>query len=110
MIFWITCVKDQGRKKFLNIVLVAVHHKVQPNWPIWWWHLADGFKGQCRNSKKKSFPTFDYQSRQEYIFFKKHLLPLPFMSQTSRCGLCNSHIQNSDYTAKMFLDLYRQRY
>ena len=55
-IFWSTLIsKSRGGKffEFLHCLFEGnsdMRHKIQPKWPIGRYHLADGSKGQCRNS------------------------------------------------------------
>jgi len=90
-IFWSTLtVKSSGGNIFEFVHCpfegrANIHHKIQPNWLTGRCCLAGDSKGQCRKSKIFLSLLLPMQVDQ-YIFFQRHVLPLPFLSLNSRCG------------------------
>merc|ERR1712208_232839 len=83
-------VKRRGGKsfEFVNCPFEGranMHHKIQPNWLTGRCCLAGGSKGQCRRSKIFLSLLLPMQVDQ-YNFFQRQVLPLPFLSPNSQCA------------------------
>jgi hypothetical protein len=89
-IYWSTFIGKSKERKFFDFLHCPFEPPAKQHWPVgqlgWilWCMLAWPSKGQCRNSKNFP-PVFSCQSRPKYIFFQRHVLPLPFLSLNSWC-------------------------
>ena len=63
-----------------------VRHSCQPNGPVGWCQLGGNLKGNVQ-FQKFFFPCFCIHSQSKIYFFQRHVLPTPFLSKNSLCGL-----------------------
>ena len=97
-IFWSTLTAKSRRGKFFEFLhcpfecRANMHHKIQPNWLTVRYCLAGGSKGQWRKSNFFLSLLLPVKVDQ-YIYFQRHVLPLPFLSLNSQRAMEVSKIE-----------------